>query len=400
MTVISLTPGAGNSSIVGARKIDAMRGSHDGSLSQQWYKRPDDQRFLSMDDLLAHVIQVRERSWSDTFDARAITVEYDRDDIRSLTLRMPDGHKVNPTNWSFGQLCSLLKAPASFLRDLPAPIASVPLQYCLRNFREELLKGYMWRTGPDTDTGVELRAMTSPSYGRIYDAEVVESIMKIIDDTWKVPGTIDWATGFYDPNTPITKTSTTLYASDRDVFIFLCRDQHPIEIGKLADGSPDLLFPGFMVRNSEVGAGSYVIETMYLRGVCQNRNLWGVEGRASIRWVHSKGAPQRFAEEAHPALLTFTDAATQPVIAKVEAAKGVKIGKEREDRVKFLKDMDFSKKVTDDILESFFNSEGRPMETLWDVVQGVTAKARDIPHQDARFVMEQSAGRLMDKVAA
>ena len=40
----------------------------------------------------------------------------------------------------------------------------------------------------------------------------------------------------------ITKDTTTLYASDRDVFLFLVDDTHPIEAGRLADGSPDLYF--------------------------------------------------------------------------------------------------------------------------------------------------------------
>jgi hypothetical protein len=43
----------------------------------------------------------------------------------------------------------------------------------------------------------------------------------------------------------LTKDTTTLYATDRDVFPFLVDDTNPIEARRLADGSPDLYFRGF-----------------------------------------------------------------------------------------------------------------------------------------------------------
>ena len=51
------------------------------------------------------------------------------------------------------------------------------------------------------------------------------------DTRWKVPGILDWATMTHNPFVDITKDTTTLYASDQDVFhafakrtqIFFCR---------------------------------------------------------------------------------------------------------------------------------------------------------------------------------
>ncbi len=73
------------------------------------------------------------------------------------------------------------------------------------------------------------------------------------DTRWKVPGVLDWSTGIYNPRVDITKDTTTLYASDRDVFLLLVDDMNPIEAGRLPDGSPDLYFRGFYCWNSEVG---------------------------------------------------------------------------------------------------------------------------------------------------
>ena len=53
-----------------------------------------------------------------------------------------------------------------------------------------------------------------------------------------------------------------------DVFLFLVDDAHPIEAGRLADGSPDLYFRGFYCWNSEVGSKTLGIASFYLRAVC------------------------------------------------------------------------------------------------------------------------------------
>ena len=44
--------------------------------------------------------------------------------------------------------------------------------------------------------------------------------------------------------------------------------------------------------------------------------------------------------------------------------------------------------------------EQKPIRNVWDAAQGITAIARDIPHQDARVTLERTAGSLLDKVAA
>jgi hypothetical protein len=45
---------------------------------------------------------------------------------------------------------------------------------------------------------------------------------------------LDWSTGVYNPRVDVTRDTTTLYASDRDVFLFLVDDLNPIEAGRLS----------------------------------------------------------------------------------------------------------------------------------------------------------------------
>src|SRR3954467_6710824 len=95
----------------------------------------------------------------------------------------------------------------------------------------------------------------------------------------------------HNPFVEITKDTTTLYASDRDVFLFLVDDTHPIEAGRLPNGDPDLYFRGFYCWNSEVGSKTLGIASFFLRAVCMNRNIWGVEGFQEISRSGTANSP-------------------------------------------------------------------------------------------------------------
>lgn len=376
-------------------KIDAMRGGRDSRVSSQWFSRPDDQRFLSIADLHNHTLEVANASDVATANVADMRVIAQADKPDSLRLQLDDGRQVRPTHWSFGQFCSMVQAPAGYLRKLPAAIAGINLQYGLTNYRGELMKTYQTKDGT-----AELRAVTSATYGRIYDHEVVGAVKALCDrdSRWKVPGVINWRDQTYNPNAEVTRESTTLFASDRDVFLFLVDDRNPIEIGKLADGSPDLVFRGFYAWNSEVGAKSFGLAAMYLRGVCQNRNLWGVEGYREFTFRHSKGAPARFMREAGRQLEQFANAGSQKLIEGVKAAKAAIVADSDEKAVEFVARQGFSQAKSAEIVERVLQEEGRPARSIWDIVQGITAVARGEGHQDARIDMERTAGKLLDKI--
>ncbi|TPK95293.1 DUF932 domain-containing protein [Mesorhizobium sp. B2-4-16] len=285
------------------------------------------------------------------------------------------------------------------MRHLPAPLAGINLQHGLLSHRAELMK-----TLEAEDGRIELRAVTGPDYGRIWDHELVAAVMKIAgngtgDTMWKVPGVLDWATMTHNPFVDITKDTTTLYASDRDVFLFLVDDTHPIEAGRLPNGGPDLYFRGFYCWNSEVGSKTLGIASFYLRAVCMNRNLWGVEGFEEISIRHSKFAAQRFAHEAAPALTTFANSSPAPFIAGIKAARDQIVARKDDDRESFLRKRGLSKAETGKIIEAVLHEEGRPPESIFDFVQGMTAHARTKSHQDSRLELEGKAKALLEKAA-
>ncbi|KQT62088.1 MULTISPECIES: hypothetical protein [unclassified Aureimonas] len=384
----------------GGYKVDVSRGQRIGRVSSEWFSRPADERFLSLSELARSVRDRADRSRTRIVESALIHVEASRNDPERLSLILPGADApVAPTHWSFGQLAAQVGAPAAYLRQLPAPLAAINLQYGLASNRAEQIKTF------ETEDGrTELRAVTGPDYGRIYDHELVEAVQRIAgngtgDTRWKVPGVLDWSTGIYNPRVDITTDTTTLYASDRDVFLFLVDDLNPIEAGRLPDGSPDLFFRGFYAWNSEVGAKTLGMASFYLRAVCQNRNLWGVEDFEEISIRHSKYAANRFAHEAAPALLNFANSSPTPFVNGIKAARERIVVRTDEDRTDFLRRRNFSKADTTKIIETVLAEEGRPPESIFDFVQGITAVARDKPHQDARLDMEAKAKRLLDRAA-
>ena len=395
---VVLGPPAGTGSVPPAAapfKVDISRGERIGRVSSEWFSRPDDERYLSLSALHEAVSLRAERATARNVETRALRVEANRGDGEHLALAIPGrSEPVTTTHWSFGQMCSLVGAPASYMRQLPAPLAGINLQHGLLSHRAELVKTL------ETDDGrVELRAVTGPDYGRIWDHELVGAVMRIAGDgvgdtRWKVPGLLDWSTMTHNPFVEVTKDTTTLYASDRDVFLFLVDDTHPIEAGRLPNGDPDLYFRGFYCWNSEVGSKTLGIASFYLRAVCMNRNIWGAEGFEEIFIRHSKFAGHRFAHQAAPALERFADSSPGAFVAGVRAARETIVARKDEDRETFLRRRGFSKSETERIIATVLDEEGRPPESVFDFVQGITALARTKPHQDARLELEGRAAKL------
>jgi len=386
-------------------------GIGNSAVSSQWFNRPDDQKFLSLDNMLSFKKKDASLMTSRTVDTHKIKIVGDFDEANpsrgDISIEYQDDnrreHLNTPTNWSFGQLSQLAGAPAGYLKDLPAPIAAECIQWGLRyNRGKELVKVY----GAQNEGG-ELRAATGPDYGRIFDWEILEPIKNLVEDSggrWKIPGMMTGSNNgmaVYDPETPVTLDTTTLFASDRDVFVFLVDDRNPIEVGKLANGEPDLMFRGFYAWNSETGSKTAGIAAMYLRGVCMNRNLWGVENFHEIKIRHTKFAPDRFAMEARPALQSFANGSTYSFVEGVKAAKDAIVARDDEDRLEFLtKRAGLSGRMAKAAAARHLKEEGRPVASVWDAAQAITAIARDVPHQDARIEVERKAGRLLDLVTA
>lgn len=349
------------------------------TASRQWSSRPDDERFLSLADLKQFVSTRRRESWTsvNTLSGLRVIPQADGD----LSIEAQDRTRgqtviLQPSNWSFGQLCQSAEVPASYVKKLPAELAAINLQWGLEHGQREdgLLLAH--------ENGEHrLTAITSTSYGRIWDEQVVDAVIRVnADGRWKVPA------ASYATQQP--KRATTLYASDRDVFLFLVDESHPIEHGE------DRLFRGFTAWNSEVGNSTFGLTTFLYRYVCDNRIIWGATDVQELRIRHTGGAPDRFAYEGAKYLDRYANESPALLEGQIQKAKEFEPAKDAAGIQSWLKERGFTTPVIKSAVAKAEEEEGSA-RSLWNIIQGVTAHARSINTTDDRIALERKAGELM-----
>ncbi len=353
--------------------------------NRQWSSRPMDERFLSLTELHSHVEMIRQRSAQRVMPNRHLEAAPVDGDHKALMLRGPRGD-ANISHWAFGQLAQRAGAPAGYLRDLPSPLAADCINYGLRHARDVEDLGVILTR--DDSGATTLRAATGPNYGRVWNSTVSRALVERFGDgrtgQWVVPGE-------FGRDVAITRQNTTLYASDRDLWVFLVDEKNRIEIPNRRNGQSGSLARGFFVWNSEVGAQTLGVATFLFDYVCANRIVWGATEYKEVKIRHTSGAPERFMEEVAPALRRMSDSGTHNVVAQIEAAKAARV----DDIDEFLRKR-FTRSQVTGIKAAHLADEGRPMETLWDITTGVTAYARDIMYNDERVTLERAGGAILD----
>lgn len=142
------------------------------AASRQWAARPADERFTSLDAMQAKLDHSREWSAARVVSTRALEVRPLAEDPRGLVVCGPSGAPVAPTNWAFGQLAQRAGAPAAYMRNLPAPLAADCLNYGLRSRPIAETGVLLYKNGGPA----ELRAVTGPNYGRVWNADIVRAL--------------------------------------------------------------------------------------------------------------------------------------------------------------------------------------------------------------------------------
>lgn len=355
--------------------------------NKQWSTRPSDERFTSLIEMEAHFTNQRLNSRGAVVSSRRIQAE-PTEDNNGLVVTGPNGAAYAPTHWAFGQLAQLSGAPAGYLRGLPAPIAADCINYGLQYKRDIEDVGVLLYKNGGAPT---LRAATGPNYGRIWNADIVSGLVKRFGDgingDFRVPGE-------FGKKVEVTKDNTTLFAGDRDFFVFLANEENRVTVADRRDGKSGDMARGFFVWNSEVGSSTFGISTFLFDYVCCNRIVWGAEEFKEITIRHTSGAPDRFIEELAPALQRYADGSSASIVKAVTDAKAARV-----DNIDEFLAKRFCKKVAERIKVAHDVDERRPMENLWDVTTGVTAYARTISYQDERVELEREGGRILQLAA-
>lgn len=361
--------------------------------SRQWATRPADQRFLNLHELLDVSTKAFERGRQKNISTRSLEVQPAADDqMNGLQIVGSNGRPALATHWSFGQLAQLAGAPAGYLRDLPAPIVADCMNYGLKfNRKAEDIKVLLSLAETD-DAPHDLRAATGPNYGRIWNKHIVEALINRVGDgatgNFKVPGE-------FGKDVVITRDNTTIYGSDRDMFVFLADEKNRVTVDNRRNGQQGSLARGFFLWNSEVGSQSIGFSTFLFDYACCNRIVWGAQDYREIRIRHTTSAPDRWMDEVMPTLVAYSESSARSTEETIKHAQQRKV-----EAVEDFLAKRFTKTIARGAMKAHEAEEGRPIETMWDAVTGVTAYAKSISYQDERVTVERGAGKLLDLVAA
>jgi hypothetical protein len=372
--------------------------SVDWTAGTQWASRPNDERFTTLHEMLSMMERRQDKAIAINFRLNDIVPELTQDGSLGLSV---GGNVLVPTNYSFQQYCAQIETPSGFISKALAGNPELAVQV--------LRHGLRVVENPDREvqafySGSDLRAVTGPNYGRIWDTEVVRAIKRVTEDSgvsWEVPIAFRQpGHGHYACVDP-TKADTTLYAGDRDMFVFLVDQNNPIEAGKLDNGDPDLYFRGFYAWNGECGGVANGVATFLYRWVCCNRSIRGQKGFERISINHRPGAAELFVKKLIPALTGFVNGSAIGILDGLRNAKRIKIARNDDDRLDFLaREGQFSLPESQKIMNLCITEEGHPIASVYDAVQAMTAFARDVPYQAERTGIERRAGRIMDAALA
>lgn len=379
------------------------------AASNQWASRPADERYESLDAMLAATRHHRETAATASVPYHSLRVAAAA--AGDIQLVGKTGQNARLTHWSFGQLCNKIGAPADYLRGLPAPIVETAVNHGLSNIdRESKSKLFFHRNG-----SLVLRAATSDEYTRIFNCEIVERLLPLVDLGWRVPPARPAL-----PNQPGTRQATAadvldinssfglsvkvgdliapagLYASDHDMFAFMVNESVRID-----DGSEGGLARGFFVSNSEVGAASLRLTKFLYRHVCGNHIVWGAKDVAELRIVHRGNADSRFAREMAVELRRYADESARDDESRIVAAKRFVIGNDKEavlDRLfglKILPRKSLEAAYDYAVNEADIHAAGSP-RTAWGFAQGITRLSQETQFADKRNEIDRAAGKVLE----
>lgn len=359
---------------------------HQMSINQEWSSRPQDERFLSLTELADATAYRKSHSNARVVASKSLTADIE---AGKLVIRGPSGQGAIPTNWAFGQLAARAGAPAGYLRDLPQELVVDCLNYGLHVSRPvEDIGVLLYKNGGPA----KLHAVTGPNYGRIWDANVAEALVEAFGDgrtgAFRVPGE-------FGKQVAVTKDNTTLYASDRDMVVFLADEDKSTEVQNRRDGKSGRVSTGLAIGNSDVGGGKLWVAYWAFDYICCNRIIWGMRDLEEFSIRHTASAPHRFLSEVVPMLKEIARSNVTLKQAQIVAAQNAKI----DDLDAFLKNRKFSRSQVAGIKAAYKSDEGVDLSfdtsSIWDAVVATTAYARGLQYQDARIDIERVAGKML-----
>ena len=391
--------------------------------SKEWATRPDDQRFWTLDEMHQHATKAERESvvadipvddlrFSRSDDPNwAVALDLDGTELASFTQERYGNTFARFTHHGFGQICSLLGAPASYLRTLPSETVQDCLTFGARRAEENGVSDRQLLF--HANGSMKVRAATSTRYERIWNHEIISRLVDLEGDGWIVPparpssmeatrtrsATADDVLDFGTESALTVKegdkiSPAGLYASDHDMFAFMIHPERVIDNGL----SPDGMRRGFMVANSEVGDKALWGISFLFDTVCGNHIVWGAEQIHETRIRHIGSDLGERWDAIVSNISDYSDEAAAAQEGQIREAQKVRLGKDRDEVIDWL----FSKRLVGkkvaaaayDTAEKFADTHGDP-RTAWGLASGLTRLSQDTDFANSRVTLDLAAGNIL-----
>lgn len=379
--------------------------------SDQWAKRPADERYWTIDEMLS----TARRYHSSALEARVNLADLrlaGNEDNR-LALVDSEGDQAALTNWSFRQLARRVQAPSGYLEGLPAPIAAAALTHGLKKLGDD---GTNCNVLVHNNGSYVCRSFMSDSYSRIWNDDVIEKLMTLKYQGWRVPPARPAM-----ENQPGARPATEadilnqkdfwgqikvgqmiapagLYCSDHDMFAFMVNDEVRIE-----DGTDGGLARGFFISNSEVGAAALKVTRFLYAKVCGNHIVWDVKDVEELKIIHVGHNASRYSWRVENTLKAYANESQEADVARIKAAKRLILGANKEEVIDVLFKEPKITMTKRDLEAAYDQAEIEYAEkrssavprSAWGFAQGVTAMSQKTTFADERVALDRAAGRIM-----
>jgi hypothetical protein len=349
--------------------------------NKQWATRPADERYPDLNALYQATKRMANESAEAISPMSRLRVEPMADDLALIGKTSIPAHL---TNWSFGQLCRRVGAPAGYLEGLPAALAATNLNHGLEalgrqdNSRDANL---LFGIGNGSLT---LRSLMTDAYSRFWNWEVAERLLMLQDMGW-------------EPAMPdIRRTERdfpALYAGDRDMFAFVRNRQ----ISLSESGNPDGLQRGIIVENSEVGASSLKLTRFLYREMCGNHIVWGASQVFELNLRHVGNIRAKFGMYAAE-IKKYAESSASEEQARIASAKRKIIAANKDellDKLFGIKSLNLSRKTLEAGYDAVQREQDGDPRSQWGLVQGLTRHSQTIPFADRRMAVDQAAGKIL-----
>lgn len=360
-------------------------------MQQQYYSRPDDERFADIGALAQAAQADRDLSRERTYNWRDLNWKAQEGGV---VLASPNGSAAM-THWSFGQAATMLGAPASFLRESLSPeLTADVLNYRISQQPHGTAPVLLVRAA-NGQPMPQVRAVTSKTYGRVWDATLYSEINRLFSGTLHAPPT-------WNKRADGSNETGGAYRGDRDSTAILISGGSIVTDPSASMGE---MYRGLIIRNSEVGSCAVHLITFLFRALCGNHLIWGIGDVASYSRRHvGDNAMRDTLREIYTLARKLTTAGAAQEEAIIRGLIDHEIAHTREAVIDELMALKFSRTDAEAAYARCEMTEQASPRSYWGIAQGATRVSQETPYQDERHELDKLASKVLQmgrkKVAA